>query len=153
MLGESAEDSFQIVVDGFRTRQIYPSIKEASPHVAHSPCADRTKVASVCFGQSVATHDVVMSCSHGVPVSVRWTKVGASGGLGEASCRTVDGVVASGKWNLLWNEATMVASSRHVLERPLLKEATMTAPADVEGCESELSHSVQCWKGFLGVPD
>ena len=36
----------------------------------------------------------------------------------------------------------MVASSRHVLERPLWKEATMTAPADVEGCESEFSRSV-----------
>ena len=39
----------------------------------------------------------------------------------------------------LWNEATMIASSRHVLGRPLWKEATMTAPADVEGRESELS--------------
>ena len=34
MLGESAEESFQIV-DVLRTRQIYPSIEEASPHVAH----------------------------------------------------------------------------------------------------------------------
>ena len=36
MLGESAEESFQIFVEGLRTRQIYPSIEEASPHVPHS---------------------------------------------------------------------------------------------------------------------
>ena len=36
VLGESAEESFQIVVDGLRTRQIYSSIEEVSPHVAHS---------------------------------------------------------------------------------------------------------------------
>ena len=41
----------------------------------------------------------------------------------------------------------MVALSRH--ERPSWEEATMTAPANVEGCESELSRSVQCRKGFL----
>ena len=29
----------------------------------------------------------------------------------------------------------------------------MTAPADVEECESELSRSVQCRKGFLREPD
>ena len=36
MLGVSAEESFQIAVDGLRTRQIYQSIEEASPHVDHS---------------------------------------------------------------------------------------------------------------------
>ena len=41
---------------------------------------------------------------------------------------------------LLREETTMIASSRHVLGRPLWKEATMTAPAD---CESELSRSVK----------
>ena len=79
------------------------------------------------------------------------TKVGASRGLGAPSSGTVDGVnEAGGKREMepLWNEATMVASSRHALERSLWKEATMTAPADVEGCESELSRSVQCRDGF-----
>ena len=47
----------------------------------------------------------------------------------------------------------MIASSRHVLQRPLWKEAPMTAPTDVEGRESELSRSVQCRKGFLREPD
>ena len=82
------------------------------------------------------------------------TNVGASGGLGAPCSGTVDGVnEAGGKGEMepLWNEATMIASSRHVLERPLWKEATMTAPADVEGCESELSRSVQCRKGFLSA--
>ena len=53
----------------------------------------------------------------------------------------------------LWDEATLVASTGHVLERPLWEEATMTAPAVVEGCESELSRSVQCRKVFLREPD
>ena len=83
-------------------------------------------------------------------------KVGASGGIGAPCSGTVDGVnEAGGKREMepLWNEATVDASSRHVLERPLWKEATMTAPADVEGCESELSRSVQCRKGFPREPD
>ena len=78
--------------------------------------------------------------------------MGASGGFGAPGSGTVDGVNEAGgkrEMELLWNEATTVASSRHVLERPRWKEATMTAPADVEGCESELSRSVQCRKGVL----
>ena len=47
----------------------------------------------------------------------------------------------------------MIASSRHVLERPRWKEAALAAPADVEGCESELSRSVQCRKGSPREPD
>ena len=46
--------------------------------------------------------------------------MGASGGLGAPSSGTVDGVnEAGGKREMksLWNEATMVASGRHVLER------------------------------------
>ena len=84
MLGESAEESFQIVVDGVRTRQIYPTIKEASPHVAHSLRGPDTGGSGV-FGQLVATRGMPrsvtrhmmswMSCSYGPPVSVRWTKV------------------------------------------------------------------------------
>ena len=100
-----------------------------------------------------AAYDVVMSCPRGVPVSVRWTKVGASDGLGSG---TVDGVSEAGckrEMEPQWNEATMAASSRHELERPLWEEATTTAPADVEGCESELSRSVKCSKGFLREPD
>ena len=54
MLGESAEESFQIV-DVLRTRQIYPSIEEASPHVAHC-LRGPDNGAAVCFGQSVATN-------------------------------------------------------------------------------------------------
>ena len=50
---------------------------------------------------------------------------------------TVDGINEAG----LWNEATIGASSQHVLERLLWKEATMTASADEGGCESELSES------------
>ena len=53
----------------------------------------------------------------------------------------------------LWNEATTGASSQHVLERLLWKEATMTASADEGGCESELSRSVQCRDGSLREPD
>ena len=75
--------------------------------------------------------------------------MGASGGLGAPSRRTVDGANEAGNREMehRWNEATMVASSRHVLERPLWEGATMTAPADVEGCESELSRSAQSRKG------
>ena len=133
MLGESAEESFQIVVDGLRTRQIYPSIQEASPHVAHSLRGPDKGGSGVFWtvgrkerdaAERDAAYDVVMSCPRGAPISVRWTKVGASGGPGAPS---------SGF------EATMIASNRHVLERPLWKDATMTAPADVEGCESELA--------------
>ena len=36
MLDASAEKSFQIDVDGLRTRQIYPSIEETSQHAVHS---------------------------------------------------------------------------------------------------------------------
>ena len=55
MLGESAEESVQIVVDGLRTRQIYLSTEEATP------CAVRTVVAAVCFGQLVATRGMPRS--------------------------------------------------------------------------------------------
>ena len=64
--------------------------------------------------------------------------MGASGGLGAPCSGTVDGVSEAG--------------GKREME-PLWKEATMTAPADVEGCESELSRSVQCRKGFPREPD
>ena len=143
MLGESAEESFQIVVDGLRTRQNYPSIEEASPHVALSLCGPHNGGSGVFWtvgrneldaAEYDAAFHVVMSCPHGVPVSVRWTKVGATGGLGAASSGIGGGVnEAGGKREMepLRNEATMAASSRHVLERPLWEEATMTASA---GC-------------------
>ena len=108
MLGESAEESSQIVVDGLRTRQIHPSIEEASPHVPHSLRGPDNGGSG--------------SVWKGVPVSVLWKKVGASGGLGAASRGICDGVnEAGGKREMepLWNEATMAASRRHVLERPL----------------------------------
>ena len=136
-------ESFQIVVDGLRTRQIHPSIKEASPHTAHSLRGPDNSGSGVFWtvgrnegdvAERDAAHDVVMSCSHGAPVSVRWTKVGASGGLGTPCSGIVDGANAAGgkrEMEPRWNEATMVASSQRVLERPLWKEATMTAPS---GC-------------------
>ena len=65
---------------------------------------------------------------------------------------TVDGVKEAGgerETEPLWNEATIGASSQHVLERLLWKEATMTASLD----ESELWRSVQCRDGSLREPD
>ena len=160
MLGESAEERFQIVVDGLRTRQIYPSIEEASPHEAHSlygPDKGGSGVSRTVGRNELdaaecdAACDVVVSCPHGVPVPVRWTKVGASGGLGAASSGIGDEVnEAGGKREMepLWKKATIAASSWHVLEQPLWEETTMTASADVEGCHGELSRSVQCRKVF-----
>ena len=62
--------------------------------------------------------------------------MGASGGIWLPCSGTVDGVgEAGGKRDMepLWKEATIGASSQHVLERLLWKEATMTAPADEGG--------------------
>ena len=66
------------------------------------------------------------------------TKVGASGGIGAPCSGTVDGLDETG-------------GKREV--EPLWSEATMTAPADVVGCESELSRSDSVEKGFLREPD
>ena len=56
----------------------------------------------------------------------------------------------------VWEEALPAVLERQVSElkdelEPLWEEATMTASADVEGCESEHSRSVQC--SFLREPD
>ena len=55
----------------------------------------------------------------------------------------------------LREEALTAVPERHVSELkdeldPLWEETTMTASVDVEGCESELSRSVQC--SFLRLP-
>lgn len=89
-LGERAEESFQIVVDGVRIRQIYPSIADASPHVPHFLRGPDNGGSGVFWtvgrnepdaAECGAAYDVVMSCPRGLPVSVRWTKVGASSGF------------------------------------------------------------------------
>ena len=77
--------------------------------------------------------------------------MGASGELGAPGSGTVDGVNEAGgkrEMELLWNEATTVASSRHVLERPRWKEATMTAPADVEDARASSRAVYSVEKGF-----
>ena len=79
------------------------------------------------------------------------TKVGTSGGLGSSGSGTVNRSDKDGgnrEMELLWNEATTVASSRQVLERPRGQKQTLTNGCRGRDARASSGASVQCRQRF-----